>query len=106
MTSTMSTRFSRSCLNESGINARPFSRGKWGLSLFSAGEARLDERRDLAHVGLAGKLALERAHDLAHVLGAARAGGGNHCIDFLLEVAVAYLRRQVGRQHLHLGLFD
>src|SRR5260221_8474205 len=54
-----------------------FPRKGWRGAAFLAGETRLYERGDLAHVRLAGEPRLERAHDLAHVLRARRAGLGD-----------------------------
>jgi hypothetical protein len=70
------------------------------------GKRSLDQLRHLGHVGLAGQLRLEDGHQLAHVgraLGAGlRDGGSDGGGDFL----AAHLFRQVGGEDFDLGLFD
>jgi hypothetical protein len=96
-------------MKESGITfwdqAIRIGRGQadpWQL----AGKRSLDQLRHLGHVGLAGQLRLEDGHQLAHVgraLGAGlRDGGSDGGGDFL----AAHLFRQVGGEDFDLGLFD
>ncbi|CAM2157185.1 hypothetical protein PT2222_30336 [Paraburkholderia tropica] len=67
-------------------------------------ERGLDETGDGRHVGAAGQLRLEHAHDLAHVLRARRAHLGDRGLHFGGDFGVRKLLGHVGSQNDQLGL--
>src|SRR5258708_8239709 len=98
MTSTISDRTTRSSRNESGM--RPAMD-----RLRSAAELGFDLGAHGGHVGTALSLALDDAHDLAHVFDAGGARGGNGIRDQRIDLRIAQLRRQIALKQGYLGGF-
>src|SRR6267378_597991 len=98
MISTMSDRATISSMNACGM--RPATD-----RLPSTAELGFDFCPDGGHIGAALRLALDQAHDLAHVLDAGRAGGPDGIADQGVDLGIAQLGGQVALQQGDLRCF-